>query len=444
MTSTMRAVLAAVLVLSVGLPVTTSFAEAKARPAASRSKAKTSRNRSKRPRAVRVAPKPDPGFLARDAYYSGEIEKAYELSQAAGERWIAALAAWRLNNFVDAYSLFSTVATDPTQDVWVRSGAAFWAARASVASGQDAGQEDYFLRLAAAHPFTFYGMIAEAQLGLAPTINFASAVTPPEVRLAEHLAQVGAIDPTDTLGQIIKVANEPAAEVAELLGQVQGFNPNQYPVPFLAPDGGFTVDPALVYALIRQESRFNPAVVSPAGAVGLMQLMPATAAITGGDSKFRNRDVLKNPAVNMMLGQTYLNELASKLVGDDLLMVVAAYNGGPGAVTKTIDRVGWGADPLLMIESLPAKETRDYVEKVVAGYWIYRRQFGQDTPSLAALAAGTRGVGLAFDRSNPGAGVQQVSLTNAVVAAPVDAVAEEAVSENAPVAAALIEASTAF
>ena len=97
----------------------------------------------------------------------------------------------------------------------------------------------------------------------------------------------------------------------------------------------------------------------------------------------------------------------------------------------------------MLIESLPAKETRDYVEKVVAGYWIYRRQFGQDTPSLAALASGTRGVGLTYDGPlNPGSGVQNVSLTNAVVPTPVDAVAEE--SASAPVAAALVEASTAF
>jgi len=345
---------------------------------------------------------------------------------------VAGLAAWRLNNFVDAYNLFQSVANDSSQDAWVRSGAAFWTARAAVASGQPAEQEEYFLRLAAANPFTFYGMIAEAQLGLSPTVTFASAVTSPAERLAEHLAQAGAVDPADPLGQIIKVAAtpEPAAETAELLTDVQGFNPSHYPVPFLAPEGGFTVDPALVYALIRQESRFNPAAVSPVGAVGLMQLMPATAAITGGDQKFRNRNVLKDPAVNMMLGQTYLNHLATSLVGDDLLMVVAAYNGGPGAVTKTIDRVGWGADPLLMIESLPAKETRDYVEKVVAGYWIYRRQFGQDTPSLAALAAGTRGVGLAFDGRAEG-GVQHVSLTNsAAQPAVVDAAAEVA----APVA----------
>lgn len=446
MKSAMKAALAAVLVLSVGLPFSTTFAEAKTRPAASKAKAKSaSRTRSKRPRAVRAAPKPDPGFLARDAYYSGEVEKAYQLSIAAGERWVAGLAAWRLNNFVDAYNLFQSVANDPAGDAWLRSGAAFWTARAAVASGQDAGQEEYFLRLAAAYPFTFYGMIAEAQLGLAPTISFASAVTSPADRLAEHLAQVGAVDVADPLGQIIKVAaaTTPGTEIAELLTSVQGFNPAHYPVPFLAPEGGFTVDPALVYALIRQESRFNAGAISPVGAVGLMQLMPATAAITGGDPKYRSRDILKDPAVNMMLGQNYLNQLATSLVGDDLLMVVAAYNGGPGAVTKTIDRVGWGADPLLMIESLPAKETRDYVEKVVAGYWIYRRQFGQDTPSLDALAAGSRGVGLSYDgRSDPGAGIQQVNLTNSAVqqAVAVDAAAEE----TAPIASALIEASAAF
>ncbi len=403
MISAMRAALAAVLVLSVGLPAIPTTVEAKSRPGASakaKTKAKTSRKRSRR--VVRAAPPPNPGFLARDAYYSGEIEKAYELSIAAGERWTAALSAWRLNKYEDAFQRFSEVATDPASDPWLKSSAAFWAARAAVANGQN-DQEDPFLRMAAAMPWTFYGMIAEAQLGLEPTISFTQTVLSPDVQLAEA---------ADPLAQLIRTANsaiEPLMEMSPV-ADIQGFNPAHYPVPLLNPEQGFTVDPALVYALIRQESRFNPTVISPAGAVGLMQLMPATAAIT--DERFKDRSLLRDPSLNMKVGQDYLNHLATSLVGDDMLMVIAAYNGGPGAVTKTMDRVGWGADPLLMIESLPAKETRDYVEKVMAGYWIYRRQFGQETASLEALASGVKRISIAYDRSHPAASIQQVSLTN--------------------------------
>jgi len=106
------------------------------------------------------------------------------------------------------------------------------------------------------------------------------------------------------------------------------------------------------------------------------------------------------------------------MVGDDLLKVIAAYNGGPQAVLKTLDRVGGDSDPFLFIESLPAKETRDYVEKVVAGYWLYRRQFGQETPSLAALARGEQQVSINYDRSvlnQAPRSVQAPSFTNSLL-----------------------------
>lgn len=417
MKSAMRAVLAAVLVLAVGMPISTSFAEAKSRPGASRVKAKKP---TRRARAVRVAPKPDAGFLARDAYYSGDIQKAYELAPAAGERWVAALASWRLGMFDEALEGFTAVATDSTSDAWIRSGANFWAARAAVAAGRTDQQAD-FLKAAATSPWTFYGMIAEAQLGLNPVVSFAQIVASPDILAAESL---------DPMAQLIRASTAELVEQMAPIADIPGFNPSHYPVPSLIPEGGFTMDPALVYALIRQESRFNAAVVSPVGAVGLMQLMPATAAITGGDTKFRSRDLLRDPAVNMRLGQDYLNMLATNLVGDDMLMVIAAYNGGPGAVTKTMDRVGWGADPLLMIESLPAKETRDYVEKVMAGYWIYRRQFGQETPSLKALADGGQKISLALDRNGATAlAAASVPATVAVASAEVE---DEAPAFTAP------------
>mgnify|MGYP006333857621 CR=1 FL=1 len=75
-------------------------------------------------------------------------------------------------------------------------------------------------------------------------------------------------------------------------------------------------------------------------------------------------------------------------IGSDLLRIVAAYNGGPSPLIKTARQLGDDADVLMLIESLPAKETRDYVEQVMAGYWLYARQFGEESPSLAQLASG--------------------------------------------------------
>jgi soluble lytic murein transglycosylase-like protein len=383
MTSAIRAVVAVIMVLTCGA----------AGPALAKAKAK----RKPAP-VVQVTPKPDPGFLARDAFYSGEIERAYPMAVEAGERWVAGLAAYRLQNYSDAFSRFQSVAEDAAEDSWTRAGAAYWAARAAVAAGFDALEKPY-LQMAAERPWTFYGMIAERQLGVAPAITFAQPVVAPDVRLAEA---------GDFLAQLIRVSSTPTAAAGEMapIADIDGFRPADYPSPDLAPQGGFTIDPALVYALVRQESRFNPLAVSPAGAVGLMQMLPSSAAYIAGDDKLNDRTLLQDGALNLRLGQDYLTYLSQGLVGDNMLLVIAAYNGGPGAVQKTYERVGRDADPLMLIESLPAKETRDYVEKVMAGYWIYRRQFGQDTPSLDALAAGGQPITLAYDRLNSPSNLQ--------------------------------------
>lgn len=384
MTSAIRAIMAVIMVLTCGA----------ASPALAKAKAK----RKPAPVVVVVKPKPDPGFLARDAFYSGEIERAYPMAVEAGERWVAGLAAYRLQNYADAFARFQTVAEDVAEDSWTRSGAAYWAARAAVAAGFDSFERPY-LQMAAERPWTFYGMIAERQLGLAPVVAFANPVVAPDVRLAEA---------GDFLAQLIRVSSTTTAAVGEMapIADIDGFRPADYPSPDLAPQGGFTIDPALVYSLVRQESRFNPLALSSAGAVGLMQVLPSSAAYIAGDDKLNDRTVLQDGALNLRIGQDYLTYLSGSLVGDNMLLIIAAYNGGPGAVQKTYERVGRNADPLMLIESLPAKETRDYVEKVMAGYWIYRRQFGQDTPSLDAMASGAQQISLAYDRLNAATSVQ--------------------------------------
>jgi soluble lytic murein transglycosylase-like protein len=91
----------------------------------------------------------------------------------------------------------------------------------------------------------------------------------------------------------------------------------------------------------------------------------------------------------MALGQKYVNYLIDhKQVGDDLFSIVAAYNGGPGNLARWKRSIDHQDDPLLFIESIPSRETRIYVERVLTNFWIYRDRLGQDTPSLDQLAAG--------------------------------------------------------
>lgn len=102
------------------------------------------------------------------------------------------------------------------------------------------------------------------------------------------------------------------ADVAASLPAARSFAEPDYPTPVLEPKSGFTIDRALVYAIVRQESRFNPQAVSPAGAVGLMQVMPEAAARAAGDDKLKaDMSPMFDPAFNLRVGQDYVTGLWS-------------------------------------------------------------------------------------------------------------------------------------
>jgi soluble lytic murein transglycosylase len=148
----------------------------------------------------------------------------------------------------------------------------------------------------------------------------------------------------------------------------------------------------LIYAIMRQESHFNPEAQSRAGAVGLMQLMPGTAAHVERSpaTAQQRRERLRDPAINVALAQRLIDELLGEdQVRGNLFRLAAAYNGGLGKLTRWQDKSGVrGTDPLLFIESIPAPETRFFIEHILSNYWIYQTRFGQPTDSLDALAAG--------------------------------------------------------
>ena len=158
-----------------------------------------------------------------------------------------------------------------------------------------------------------------------------------------------------------------------------------YPLPRWKPTLGFKLEPALLFAIIRQESGFNPNAKSASGAVGVMQLMPATAHAMAEDARLKFSD---EPAVNMTLGQRYIERLMEvDAVGDNLVYMLAAYNAGPGALAAWRRSVRAGDDPLLFIESLPSLQSRDYVQHVMGNYWIYSEMLaGHENASLKALA----------------------------------------------------------
>jgi len=149
-----------------------------------------------------------------------------------------------------------------------------------------------------------------------------------------------------------------------------------YPQPFMdiirRESGKNGVDPFLVLAVIRQESIFDPAIVSRVGAIGLMQLMPTTSQTVCKElGEQFNADSLYRPPANIRQGAYYIKRLLDQF-GGNLVLAIASYNGGPNKATE------WYAKNKrttydLFIENLGFTETRGYVKKVLANYWTYRR-----------------------------------------------------------------------
>ena len=331
--------------------------------------------------------------------------------------WTAGLSAWELGQYEKARTHFELAAQSKGLDSRDRAAAAYWAARANLATRRPQ-MVNRWLEQAAAESHSLYGELAAKQLGQSvafewekPAIS-ASDMTAmlkmPAVRRAIALSQVGndyAADREirglyDSAGiriaePLLAVAAEFQMAAAELrIGRDlltrtgMSYTGSLYPVPQWQ---GYEVDPALVLALVRQESAFNTRAKSVDGAQGLMQLMPGTAAFIGADRSLRatNRAKLMEPDLNLALGQRYVQYLMeSPDVRGNLMLGVAAYNGGPGNLSKWLKAMGPLTDPLLFIEKIPVAETRDFTERVLANFWIYRARLGQPSPSLEQLAGG--------------------------------------------------------
>ena len=385
----------------------------------------------------------DPAKAARVALNNDDLAGAYRIGAEMGDWWSAGLAAWRLNEFSDAFRAFERVAQDPTEDPWVRAGAAFWTARAAGRSGRQDRVVEH-LRLAARWPATFYGQVALRQLGEEPVIeNLGPRAYEATLQRASFTPEPTGVDARELNAFIrsdetarrtvalYEVGRRNEAEEAARTGMraagddgarrlwaglYRTVAPNRaaqadaaridaarYPMPDLQPEGGFTIEKALVYAIARKETDFNATARSGAGAYGMMQVMPATAAYMTGDQGYvRSPERLFVPATNLKLGQDYVNRLFQiESFQGDLLKAVASYNAGPGPMLAAVRKLGTDADPLLLIETIDVPQAREYVEKVVAAYWIYQRMLGAPLNTLDAVASGAKAVPIRLDYVAP-------------------------------------------
>ena len=301
----------------------------------------------------------------------------------------------------------------------------YWLGRAYEAMGDPANASEWY-RAAAAHQTSFYGQLAAAKLGLAGNPLIASSDLPDwekspalrsdDVRAGVLLHYAGedklAFQMFSHLGRRMEggAALGALARLGLELGQPHYavrvaknaarrgilIYPAYYPVTELA---GYAskIEPALAMAIARQETELNQRAISPAGARGLMQLMPATARkVAGriGESYSRDR-LLDDWQYNARLGQSYLAEQIVTF-GGSYVLAAAAYNAGPHRVDAWIGAHGDprlpGTDMIDWIETIPFGETRNYVQRVIEGLYVYRARLSGTAGPMTIAADLARGV----------------------------------------------------
>ena len=352
----------------------------------------------------------------RDARRLAASARAGSGDWAIQGAWSEGLAAWREGDCKGAADAFGQVAAR-SGDVELAAAAYYWTARAEMMCGRPERVQAN-LRSAARQKETFYGLIAMTALGIdGPGSDglhnyrdseWRSIAGKPNVRAAIALAEIGESDLADQfLRQQARIAGADHGALLHLAADLdlastqywlahnapRGASVNlaaRYPRPDWRPTRGWRVDPSLAFAHTLQESSFRTSVVSPAGAVGLMQVRPGTAGdIARARGEPFDRQLLMSPAANIEFGQSYIESLRDNgATGGLLPKVIAAYNAGPVPVAEWNSRAFDKGDPLLYIESLPYWETRGYVPIVLRNYWIYEEEAGKPGPSRAALAQG--------------------------------------------------------
>ena len=362
------------------------------------------------------------GILARRGLREGHVSDAYRLVKAHGlspaqsapyaeAEWLAGWIAHRfLNDHAAAFDHFKAMHEAVIYPVSKARGA-YWAARAAEGM-KNADQATAWYGRAAAHPTVFYGQLAASRLGAEARLKLPAEPEPTASEVDEFNAheltravrvlaafgykdelrpfilQLGDIKETpswrrmaaamargykreDVAIAVAKRASRSGVELAD-----SGYPTIHLPAPPATGKGLSAPDAALVLAVVRQESAFQTDAISPAGAQGLMQLMPKTAKeVAKSYSISHNPGRLSESDYNLRLGQAYLRDLLGEFQGSYVL-TLAAYNAGPKRAREWMkangDPRGTIEEMVDWIEMIPFEETRNYVQRVMENLQVYR------------------------------------------------------------------------
>lgn len=349
----------------------------------------------------------------------GHISEAYQLvskhgltsgGNFASAEWLSGWISLRfLHDYDVALTHFKRLYNNVSFPI-SRSRGAYWIGRAYDAK-EDNKSARYWYDEASKYPSTFYGQVAINEMGhvnmpriAATPILQSHAKTELEknelVKIVKHLAELGQGRQTKpfllTLTEQLKSSEEfayvsnlaraierpdYAIAVAKRASQLGTELPHiSWPTTVFAPDNP-AVELPLIMAITRQESAFAQDAVSPVGARGLMQLMPATARAVSRKLKvsYSKSKLVNNPEYNTLLGSTYLRQLTARFDGSYIL-AIASYNAGPSRAKRWIRE--WGdprtgeIDVIDWIELIPFNETRNYVQRVMENLQVYRQLLG--------------------------------------------------------------------
>lgn len=370
-------------------------------------------------------------WAARVALDRGDISVGYRIAAnhgmehglgfAQGE-WLAGWIALRfLREPESAYPHFTRLYEGVTTPV-SRARGAYWAARAAEAAGKQEKARRWY-ETAATNLTTFYGQLAAARLAerifLAlprpPRPEAAARAAFEKRELVQAVRLLASFGLEDRVYRFVhhladqadsRPATKLVADLAEDIGRRdlavriardarrEGIilPDHLYPVvPLPGTVAGGRGEDALLLAIVRQESSFDIGAVSPAGARGLMQIMPATARSMARelDMSYRRGRLTTDVGYNLRLGSSYISKLIQRYDGS-LLLAVAAYNAGPHRVSRWLDKYGdprtGFVDPVDWVESLPFAETRNYVQRVFESLMVYRHRLA---PTEIAMALET-------------------------------------------------------
>ncbi|MDB5542797.1 MAG: lytic transglycosylase protein [Devosia sp.] len=348
-------------------------------------------------------------YRASDGYREGPDGRLVEAHFHAG--WIA-LAF--LHDPKSAAPHFEAMATNATLPDSVTQ-ANYWLGRARQELGDEAGAREAYGK-AAEYGTIYYGQLARSALGLKPVAlrdmpawqkaepGFESREL---VRAVHLLADNGHKDMAIPLLRSFATTFKDGADLLLAARLAQDLGSHHLAITiadaserrgapldlFNFPKDGLparqlaSMDHAAIYAITRQESRFQVDAVSSAGARGLMQLMPATAKETAGKLgvTYSKSRLTSDGEYNALLGSTYLKAQLEYFDGS-LLLAAAAYNAGAGNARKWMATFGdprsEAIDPVVWVELIPVQETRKYVQRVLGNYLVYRARLGKDDLSI--------------------------------------------------------------